>query len=175
MRRHRDLDAPGSVPGQRLSVGVIARYLSSAEGRAEVRAHGPATPRLSPGVFEHMDRRALLLALGALAFPVAAKAEDEVFLLFVTQPGCPYCARWERQIGPIYPNSPEARRAPLRQVDRQDATIGMLELAAPVVFTPTFILISGDREVGRITGYVDDAFFWGQLKRLVERLPAARS
>ena len=122
-----------------------------------------------------MNRRSVLSALLALAVPDAAKAADEVVLLYVTQPGCPYCARWERQIGPIYPNSPEARRAPLRQIDRHDATLGMLDLAAPVVFTPTCILISGEREIGRVTGYVDEAFFWGQLERLMARLPAPRS
>ncbi len=117
-----------------------------------------------------MDRRVLLSGLVGLAVP--ARAEAGVALLYVKQQGCPYCARWEREIGPIYPNAPEARRAPLRTLDRSDAMLAMLDLAQPVVFTPTFILLSGDRELGRITGYIDPAFFWGQLERLLRRLPA---
>ena len=45
-----------------------------------------------------------------------------------------------------------------------------LALAAPVRFTPTFLLVEGDREIGRLTGYMNDAIFWGLLDGLLERL-----
>jgi hypothetical protein len=119
-----------------------------------------------------MDRRAFVLGLAATTCALASAQASEIELLFVTQPGCPYCKQWEARIGPIYPRSPAGRRAPLREVDRTDAMLGMLELAAPVIFTPTFILISDGKEVGRVTGFISDDFFWGQIDRLIARLPA---
>lgn len=39
-------------------------------------------------------------------------------------------------------------------------------------YTPTFVLIDGGREVGRIEGYPGEAFFWGLLEKLARDLPA---
>ena len=36
-----------------------------------------------------------------------------------------------------------------------------------LIYTPTFVLVGGGRELGRITGYAGDAFFWGQLRELL--------
>ncbi|MBL3206218.1 thioredoxin family protein, partial [Klebsiella pneumoniae] len=38
-------------------------------------------------------------------------------------------------------------------------------------YTPTFILVDGGREIGRIEGYPGADFFWGLLERLAQRLP----
>jgi hypothetical protein len=38
----------------------------------------------------------------------------------------------------------------------------------PTRFTPTFVLVADGREVGRITGYPGEDFFWGLLQRLIE-------
>ncbi|KAF0675276.1 thioredoxin family protein [Profundibacterium mesophilum] len=111
--------------------------------------------------------RIAALALGLfMAFqPVAARATLE--LVMVEQAGCPWCARWNADIGPIYPKSEEGAAAPLRRIDIGDLP-GGLELDGKVVFTPTFLLVDDGRELGRIEGYPGEEFFWGLLMRLIE-------
>ena len=108
---------------------------------------------------------AIILFLGAPAF--AAE------LVMVEEAGCPWCARWNAEIGPAYPNTEEGRRAPLRRVDLH-ALPGDVAFATPPRFTPTFVLVEGGRELGRIEGYPGDEFFWVLLTRLLEALPAPK-
>ena len=42
---------------------------------------------------------------------------------------------------------------------------------SPILYTPTFVLVANGEEVGRIEGYPGDAFFWGLLDRLLDKLP----
>ena len=37
-----------------------------------------------------------------------------------------------------------------------------------VLYTPTFILVEGGQEIGRIEGYPGEDFFWGLLKMMLE-------
>jgi thioredoxin-related protein len=57
--------------------------------------------------------------------------------------------------------------APLRRVDVGAARVDEPGLAAPVRYTPTFVLMDRGREVGRITGYIGDDAFWGLLGKLL--------
>ena len=112
---------------------------------------------------------ALLLALSLSGASRAAE------LVMFEQAGCEWCAAWDRQIGPIYPKTAEGRRAPLRRVDLHADRPGDLRDIQAVRFTPTFVLIDGGREVGRIRGYPGEDFFWGLLGDLIGRLPAQTS
>jgi thioredoxin-related protein len=94
-------------------------------------------------------------------------------LVMFTLKGCPFCAKWEREIDPIYPRTEEARKAPLRKVDIHQAPAEIADLARKVRYTPTFVLLADGREIGRIEGYSDDATFWGNLGALVKRLEAS--
>ena len=38
-------------------------------------------------------------------------------------------------------------------------------------FTPTFILVEGGEEIGRIEGYPGEHFFWPMLGQLLKKLP----
>jgi hypothetical protein len=105
---------------------------------------------------------AALAATLSLAVPATA-AE----LVMVERAGCPVCMRWNRELGAVYPNTPEAARAPLRRLDL--AAAGTLTLVEPVRYTPTFLLVEDGQEVGRITGYTGDDAFWGLLGRLLSR------
>lgn len=111
---------------------------------------------------------AVLLATTAPA-GVAAAAE----LVMFERRGCSYCAQWHEEIGPIYPKTPESRSAPLRRVDLDQRRPDDLAHLAPVSFTPTFVLVEGGQEVGRILGYPGQDFFWGLLDELLARLPAS--
>lgn len=109
---------------------------------------------------------AAFAAVWMLASGAVARAAE---LVLFERKGCIYCARWLAEVGPVYPLTDVGKRAPLRRVDlaveRAPET-----LTTPVRFTPTFVLMQNDREVGRIVGYMDDATFWGRLNALVARL-----
>ena len=113
-----------------------------------------------------LRRRALLaLPLFAAARPALAAPRE---LVMFDRPGCPWCLRWDREVGAIYPRTAEGRTAPLRRVDLAAAAAESW-LAAPARFTPTFVLRDPAGERGRITGYAGDDAFWGLLGALLAR------
>lgn len=106
---------------------------------------------------------ALVLLLAML--PAAGGAE---LVMFETD-GCPWCEAWEREVGVIYGRTAEGARAPLTRLDLAAPRPPGLRLAAPVIYTPTFVLVERGRELGRITGYPGEMHFWGLLGALLER------
>lgn len=88
-------------------------------------------------------------------------------LVMFTRDGCPWCARFEREVGPIYPKTAEGRLAPLRRVEVLAGGTTIAGLKDPVVAVPTFVLFDEGREVGRITGYLGDDAFWGLLGKML--------
>ena len=38
----------------------------------------------------------------------------------------------------------------------------------PVIYTPTFILVRGDHEIGRISGYPGESYYWEELGELLK-------
>ncbi|PSM18806.1 MULTISPECIES: thioredoxin family protein [Nitratireductor] len=107
----------------------------------------------------------ILLILAGLASPAAA-AE----LIMLEQPGCPWCARFNEEIAPAYAKTQEGRRAPLRRVDITQAWPADLDFVERERFTPTFVLVEGGREFGRIRGYPGDEFFWYLVGDLIAKL-----
>jgi thioredoxin-related protein len=97
-------------------------------------------------------------------YPLPALAAD---LVMYTRGGCPFCVRFEREVGPIYPKTREGKMAPLHRVELQAGGFRDSSLKEPVVATPTFILMDDGHEVGRITGYLNEDMFWGLLGSLV--------
>jgi thioredoxin-related protein len=115
-----------------------------------------------------LDRRAFVLS--AAAFGCASRAAGgnvRLELVMVEEPGCPWCARWNAEIGPIYPKSAEGRLAPLRRIDIRAIDPDALAVAQRVVFTPTFILARDGTEIGRIEGYPGEELFWWFLAALM--------
>lgn len=109
----------------------------------------------------------VIMLMGFWAAPLAA-AE----LVMFEEAGCPWCRRWHAEVGPGYPKSPEGRRAPLRVVDAHAQRPQGLAFIKGVRATPTFVLIDGGREIGRITGYPGADFFWGLLAEMLQKLPS---
>lgn len=99
------------------------------------------------------------LALIFLAIPVQA----EMALVMAEEQGCMWCARWNAEIAPIYPKTPEGQAAPLRRIDVNDPIPDDLAFKSAPHFTPTFILVDDGVEVARIEGYPGEDFFWGLL------------
>lgn len=116
----------------------------------------------------HLVRIALMGIL-LLIDPLAARA-GMLELVYVYEPGCPYCRIWDQEIGPVYGKTAEGRRAALTPIDKRDPALASLNLARPVRYTPTFILMEGGLEIGRIEGYPGEDFFWGRLGALLEKL-----
>lgn len=109
----------------------------------------------------------LLLSTSLILSGVASAAE----LVMFRRDGCPYCAVWDREIGAIYPKTEIGQRVPLRPVDLDRGDDAPVRTLSPIRYTPTFVLVENGVELGRIEGYPGDAFFWGLLERLVDKLP----
>lgn len=110
---------------------------------------------------------AISFLLGFSALPVQA-AE----LVMVEQRACPWCAKWDREIGTVYPKTEEGRIAPLRRVSLEEDWPADLAGITKERFTPVFILLHEGKEYGRIRGYPGEDFFWGLLGELIGTLPA---
>jgi hypothetical protein len=105
---------------------------------------------------------------------VLAASASAAELVMYRRDGCPWCARWDREIGPIYPRTELSRRAPLRMVDLDGDRDRSVELRSPVIYTPTFVLVEAGREVARLEGHPGEDFFWGLIEQMVARLPAPK-
>ena len=112
--------------------------------------------------------RAFTPAAVLLAAMAASPAGADLSLLMFDQPGCVYCARWDREIAPAYPKTEEGMAAPLRRLSLHEPLPDDVVIESRVTFTPTFVLLEDGAEVGRIEGYPGDAFFWPLLARLIE-------
>jgi hypothetical protein len=108
-----------------------------------------------------------LLAAMALGSSIAPAAATELVLF--ERAGCPWCRNWDREIGPIYPKTREGAKAPLRRVSLDKPLAPEWKLDPPIYFSPTFVLLEGGREIGRITGYTNAESFWGLLSVLLAK------
>ena len=110
-----------------------------------------------------MWTKALSLILAMLALPAMA----ETRLVMAEEEGCMWCARWNEEIGPIYPKTPEGRAAPLQRFDVHETPPEDLHFARSLHFTPTFVLMVDGVEASRIEGYPGEDFFWGLLGQML--------
>jgi thioredoxin-related protein len=117
-----------------------------------------------------------LTAIAGFAWTVGiSPAQAEARLLMFEENGCPWCQMWTRDIGEIYDRTSEGKTAPLVRIDIHDPAPHGFSLKTAVQFTPTFVLVSERKEVGRIEGYPGEDFFWGMLGQMIDRLPEAPS
>lgn len=103
--------------------------------------------------------------------PVASKAAE---LLMFERDGCVWCQRWDRDVGPIYGKTDEARLLPLRRINIDKQADAGIVLTSAVRYTPTFVVADQGREIGRITGFISDDAFWGLLGTFVTQLQSQR-
>jgi len=109
----------------------------------------------------------LVAALAMIAAATPARAAE---LVMFEQAGCVWCMRWNKEIAPAYPNTPEGQVAPLRRVDIHEPLPEDLANIRVERFTPTFVLVEDGREIGRMRGYTGDEFFWFLLSEMLEKL-----
>ena len=55
--------------------------------------------------------------------------------------GCVWCQRWDRDVGPIYDKTAEAKLLPLRRINTESQAARDITLASPVRYTPTFVVV----------------------------------
>jgi hypothetical protein len=106
-----------------------------------------------------------LILLAALGMGPTANAAE---LVMFARAGCPYCERFDHDIGPIYGRTDEGRAAPLRRVDIDAPLPPDLAAVAVERITPVFVLVERGHEVGRIRGFPGEDNFWGLLAGLIE-------
>jgi hypothetical protein len=107
------------------------------------------------------------LAASVLIWAGATGAALPLRLIMVEEKGCRFCMRWNAEVGSVYAHTREGRLAPLERVSRDAPALGAY---APVIYTPTFIVARGGQEVGRITGYPGQSYFWEELAQILEPL-----
>ncbi len=114
----------------------------------------------------------MLLALGGLrctptvmaAGTAPSGTASGVQLIMIEDRGCPYCARWNEEVGGAYAASAEGLFAPLVRRPRNHPDVKKF---ANIIYSPTFIVVRGGVELGRITGYPGADFFWGMLDQIL--------
>ncbi|WP_420860637.1 hypothetical protein [Algirhabdus cladophorae] len=107
------------------------------------------------------------LALSACLLAPLPSVADSI-LLMAEEDGCYWCAKWNTEIGHIYPKTAEGQAAPLQRYDLHHDTPNV-RFKQRVHFTPTFILVEDGQEVGRIEGYPGEDFFWGLLSMMFQQ------
>ena len=116
-----------------------------------------------------MRRLSFVIAIVVLALGTCAASAME--LVMYRRAGCPWCAAWDREIGPIYAKTEIGRRLPIRSFDLDRGRDTVAQLKSPVIYTPTFVVLDDGREIGRIEGYPGQDFFWARLENLVPNEP----
>lgn len=125
-------------------------------------------------------RRQILLTgaaaatMGVLA-PARLRAGPKLELIMFDQVGCPWCARWQKDVGFVYSQTYEGKRAPLRRLDMFGKRPPSLAFIKGIKYSPTFVLIDGKREIGRIIGYPGEAHFYVQLSQLLDKVDKSRT
>ena len=109
-----------------------------------------------------MAKIILFIVLLLIGSPINASEKNGLFsLVYVFSEHCVFCKAWERDVGSLYGDTEYAKKAPLFKIDISLFSEHFTDVTQRVLVTPTFILMSGNDEVGRIVGYQNrDLFFW---------------
>jgi hypothetical protein len=110
------------------------------------------------------------LALALLFAALGERAQAAELVMFETL-GCLWCMAWDKEVGVIYHKTAEGRTAPLRRLDIGDPRPPELAALPDIMYTPTFVLMDGGSEIGRIVGYLGEDQFWGLLGEFFQRIP----
>jgi thioredoxin-related protein len=109
-----------------------------------------------------MARFILFAAFLLISSATSASEKDGAFrLIYVFSEQCVFCIAWERDVGRLYGDTEYAKKAPLFKIKISLFSSYFTDVMPKVSGTPTFILMKGNDEVGRIVGYQNrDMFFW---------------
>lgn len=88
-------------------------------------------------------------------------------LVVMEAPGCIYCKIFRRDVLPSYEVSERGKDMPVRFVDVNDVDQSGISLDAPIDMLPTFVVVKGNHEVGRIPGYMGPEDFFHSINYLL--------
>ena len=97
-------------------------------------------------------------------------ARDNAEIIMFEQRGCEWCDVWNTEIAPVFPKTPEAKCAIFRRVDIHQPKSDILQRIAPIIYTPTFVVLENGKEIGRVRGYAGEDFFWFLLDQQLKKL-----
>ncbi len=92
---------------------------------------------------------------------------SELELIVMEAPGCNYCNVFRRDILPSYEVSERGKQLPVRFIDVNDVSKTGIELQSPIDILPTFVIVKGNRELGRIPGYMGQEDFFHSINYLL--------
>ena len=118
---------------------------------------------------DKVNQKRLWSSLLILAISLCCKTGVAAELVMVESSGCSWCELWEEEVGVVYNRTPQGTRVPIRRLNFRKKK--SLKTQLPVTYTPTFILLNDQKEVGRITGYPGESHFWALLDELLKKLP----
>ena len=120
----------------------------------------------------YLKNLVLLLSMIVIFHGVLGSAKTfAAELIMVEAGGCHWCEVWDEEIGVVYHKTSAGKIAPLRRVDLHEKLPEDLSFLKQLAFSPTFIVVNKGVEVGRITGYPGESFFWAQLEIILKKLP----
>jgi thioredoxin-related protein len=93
-------------------------------------------------------------------------------LIMVEEEGCEWCEVWDEEVGSIYKLTAEGKKLPLIRKDIDQISESGYNLKSSVHYTPTFIIVEDNTEVGRISGYPGESFFWEMLGQIIKEVDA---
>lgn len=117
------------------------------------------------GLIKRIFSASLILAVTSLLSLRAFGASE---LLMFNSDYCTWCHIWQEEIGGIYDLTAESCQAPLKVIDFTTGDMPeSLAITEPIAYTPTFVLMYDQQEVGRITGYPGADYFWVELNDII--------
>jgi len=121
----------------------------------------------------------IIFTLCAMAIPPGANAARNqsslhptahtLRLVVMTAPGCVYCAQFQKDIEPSYEKSSHSSQIPLIYIDINDEAAKDLALKGPIQVVPTVVLMDGNRELSRISGYLGPFNFFKAFKHMLAK------
>lgn len=90
---------------------------------------------------------------------IGKKVEKNFEVIMFSTSLCDYCSLFEQEIGKEYESHSLAAKAPLIRVNIDEYGTGPYHLKKPLRYAPTFVIMKGDEEVGRIRGHMDKFIF----------------
>lgn len=96
-----------------------------------------------------------------------ALPESDLELVVLELENCTYCGLFRRDALPLYQASGRAQKVPIRFLDLNDRAADDLDLDGPVTVVPTVVLMKGNREIGRVPGYIGPENFFHAVNHMI--------
>ncbi|ABK43143.1 hypothetical protein Mmc1_0622 [Magnetococcus marinus MC-1] len=102
-------------------------------------------------------------------------AQEVGTLIYVGSDHCPYCRKFEQEVGEVYPKTALSKQLPLVKVDHDRPVSRYAQLNRKVHFVPAYFILGKDDQIqASFSGYRGEEFWWYDLERLVAKLQGVK-